>query len=493
MAGVPARPQTFFRVSPAQAQCFAVRRGEILGRSDAMFHRPWIRDRLTLLKKSNFTVARLGTVAAQILHGISSPPPYLDKSEKTVPFVRATDIKDGEVNFDTLLHISGDQPNHFAKCRLSGGELIIVRSGVNTGDCAVVPELLADSFAAYDLILKFQSDISAKFVATFLDTKIGRLQLNLVKGRSAQPHINTGEVAAIQIPLPPIEFQHELVSAMDAARAERKAKLAEADALLAGMDDYVLDALGINPNPPQRTTFAVRINHAGAFRADPDFHSLRFSTIRGEIENGRYPAKRIDEVCNLITSGFAAGPQNQAFDYENGVPHLRPLNLDIFGQLSLENTKFVPSESVSEANWCVSGEVLFNNTNSTDLVGKSAVFDIEQPCACSNHVTRLRLHAGIKPEYIASVLNALRRLGYLGLLSTNFNNQAGINTVTLSQLQIPLPTSEIQQSIAAEIDRRRQEARRLRAEAEAGWQTARRWFEGELLGVADTTTEGPSY
>ena len=485
MAGVPARPHTFFRISPAgpgEAQRFAVRRGEILGRADAVFHRPWIRGQLALLKKSNFAVARLGTVSAEILHGISSPPPYLDKSDKTVPFVRATDIKDGEVNFDTLLHISKDQPNHFAKCRLSGGELIIVRSSVNTGDCAVVPESLAGSFAAYDLILKFQSDISSKFVATFLDTEIGRLQLNLVKGRSAQPHVNTEEVAAIQILLPPVEFQNELVAGMDAARAERKAKLAEANALLAGVDDYVLEALGINPNPPQQATFAIQINLTGAFRADPDFHSLRFRTIRSEIEDGRYPSKSLDEICSLIASGFAAGRQDQAFDYETGVPHLRPLNLDAFGQLSLENTKFVPSESVSNPNWCVRGEVLFNNTNSTDLVGKSAVFDIDQPCACSNHMTRLRLRPGIEPEYIASVLNALRRLGHLGLLSTNFNNQAGINTATLRQLQIPLPTSEIQQAITAEVNRRRQDARRLRAEAEAGWQAARRRFERELLG-----------
>ncbi len=133
--------------------------------------------------------------------------------------------------------------------------MIIVRSGVNTGDCAVVPESLAGSFAAYDLILKFQSDISSKFAATFLDTEVGRLQLNLVKGRSAQPHVNTEEVAAIQILLPPVEFQKELVAAMDAARAERKAKLAEADALLAGVDDYVLKALGITP--PQADTRRV--------------------------------------------------------------------------------------------------------------------------------------------------------------------------------------------------------------------------------------------
>ena len=45
---------------------------------------------------------------------------------------------------------------------------------------------------------------------------------------------------------------------MDAARAERKAKLAEANALLAGVDDFVLDALGLTaPQADTRRVFAV--------------------------------------------------------------------------------------------------------------------------------------------------------------------------------------------------------------------------------------------
>ena len=161
---------------------------------------------------------------------------------------------------------------------------------------------------------------------------------------------------------------------------------------------------------------------------------------------------------------------------------MRPLNLDIFGQVSLEGTKFVPKESVTIENLCASGEVLFNNTNSTEVVGKSAVFNLEQPCACSNHMTRLKPRHGINPEYLAAALNSLRRIGYLGLLSTNFNNQAGINVETLSQLRVPQPTLVEQETIAAEVVRRREESRRLRAEAEADWQAAKRWFEEQLLG-----------
>ncbi len=55
----------------------------------------------------------------------------------------------------------------------------------------------------------------------------------------------------------------------------------------------------------------------------------------------------------------------------------------------------------------------------------------------------------------------------------------------VANLTIPVPYTDVQQTIVAEVNRRRQDARRLRTEAEAGWQAARRWFERELLGGSE--------
>ena len=51
----------------------------------------------------------------------------------------------------------------------------------------------------------------------------------------------------------------------------------------------------------------------------------------------------------------------------------------------------------------------------------------------------------------------------------------------VANLTIPIPSPEVQTRIADEVGRRREEARRLRAEAEASWAGAKGWFEGELL------------
>jgi hypothetical protein len=70
------------------------------------------------------------------------------------------------------------------------------------------------------------------------------------------------------------------------------------------------------------------------------------------------------------------------------------------------------------------------------------------------------------PHFLATRFNALRGLGYLGLLSTNFNNQAGINLNTLKSSQVPCPPLDVQREIAAE-------AQHLRAEADADWRAAK--------------------
>jgi len=67
-------------------------------------------------------------------------------------------------------------------------------------------------------------------------------------------------------------------------------------------------------------------------------------------------------------------------------------------------------------------------------------------------------------------------------MSTNFNNQAGINSTTLELFRFPLPQLPIQQTIADEVRSRREQARRLRDEAQAEWSAAKAHFEAQLLG-----------
>ena len=233
------------------------------------------------------------------------------------------------------------------------------------------------------------------------------------------------------------------------------------------------------------TPAAFAVTSAQLFgRIDADFYSPDFLHFREQIEKSRYKAVNIGDLCENITSGFAAGKQDQADDLNDDerVPQLRPFSITPYGQISFATKKYVPISRLQEKDYCKKGEVLFNNTNSAEWVGKSTVFDIDTPCATSNHITRITLKEGINPYYIAAFFNMLRSIGYWKLLSTYFNNQAGVNTETLKAVRILLPKKTIQEEIAEEILRRKNTAEALRIEAEQDWEAAKAEFERKLLG-----------
>ncbi len=475
MAGVRERPGTFFRLSPAangKARCFAVRRGEIDGRADVIFHQPWIRSRLALVEKGKFAACSLGSVIHEIRYGTGTPPPYLEPGPETVPFVRATDIKDGEVNLDTLYHIAEEQPKLMDKCRLAGGELIIVRSGVNTGDCAVIPPVLLGAYAAYDLILTFTANASAHFVSTFLDTEIGRLQLNLVKGRAAQPHINADEVSALRIPLPKPAKQTELVAAMDAARAERRAKLAEADALLTGLDGFLLATLGLTPPPKDdRKVFAASVRAAreqSHLNADY-FHPERILALRAmEAASERVPCAKLAEVVAFIRDQIKTPGPNYL-----SLAHVQSNT----GELTNTN-----EEAAGACSEYQTGDVLFARLR--PYLNKVYRAEMDGCCSPEFHVLRVNNAKELLPDYLGAILRSSLTLAQTRHMMTG-NTHPRLTNEDVINLVIPIPKDvAAQKAIAAEARRRREEARRLRAEAEAGWEAAKRWFEAQLLGPA---------
>lgn len=301
----------------------------------------------------------------------------------------------------------------------------------------------------------------------------------------AYPAITPDELDRVRIPTPEPNVQTRLVAALEAARVSRRRKLEDSDALLGGLDAFVLEALGLTLPPPDgRTVYAVRLREARQ-RFDPDYNSPRFRTLRNKIERGTFPSETVGNLFDPIVSGFAAGGDDQTDDPRVGVPHIRPLNISNTAELHFDGTKMVPRSAVEPGDFLKQGEILFNNTNSTAWVGKTVVFDVNRECACSNHITRLTLiDPKHSPHFFAALFNALRGIGYFALLSTNFNNQAGVNVDTLKAVRCPVPNSTMQKQIAAEVSRRRDAARRLREDADRIWDEAKRQFEDALLGPA---------
>ena len=118
----------------------------------------------------------------------------------------------------------------------------------------------------------------------------------------------------------------------------------------------------------------------------------------------------------------------------------------------------------------------------TGRVGNAAVVSAEMlPANINQHLVRLRIqNPNVLAEYLSAYLNSS-----VGLALSNRGVTGGTRIALdynlIREIQIPVPPIQTQEQIAAEVRRRRLEARRLRAEAEADWAAAKQQFEEQLL------------
>ncbi|GAI14394.1 unnamed protein product, partial [marine sediment metagenome] len=165
-------------------------------------------------------------------------------------------------------------------------------------------------------------------------------------------------------------------------------------------------------------------------------------------------------VLSDLKSGFAYGKH---YATKEGIPQLRPYNIDTDGRLDLSQFKFVPNNFTRlKEHLLVDGDILFNNTNSPKLVGKSTVFREHAPYVYSNHMTRLRVNPSkASPDYVQKFLHLLWTQRIFEEQCQQWVNQAAINAARLLRTLIPLPPLE-EQSQIAEILELADELRRKR-------------------------------
>lgn len=177
-----------------------------------------------------------------------------------------------------------------------------------------------------------------------------------------------------------------------------------------------------------------------ARRMDPIF--FRYGTsLFGE----KYKLESIGSCIIDIQSGVGAGKGDQASE-TNGIVQIRPTNIDKDGLLVFDKNVYVPIEANMPS--LKENDVLFNNTNSQELVGKTAIFRRNEPYRFSNHITRIRVNQNkILPEYLWIILNLYQRKSIFYSICTNWNNQSGIGNELLKSTKIPLPILEKQKEI----------------------------------------------
>jgi type I restriction enzyme S subunit len=159
---------------------------------------------------------------------------------------------------------------------------------------------------------------------------------------------------------------------------------------------------------------------------------------------------RFERLRDLIVEarpGFASGERDTT-----GVLQLRMGSVTFSGNVNWSKALRVPAPSDLPRYELINGDVVFNNTNSQELVGRASLVDgVPERATFSNHITRLRCGDRLDPGYLVFWLNSRWVAGFFFKFAHRWVGQSAIQVARLLDLEIPLPPFDEQRRTAARL------------------------------------------
>ena len=222
---------------------------------------------------------------------------------------------------------------------------------------------------------------------------------------SVNKFLNWTPLASYEFDLPPVEEQRRITHVLEATRAVRESTS--------------------NAISSSRLARAALAKEAG---------EGRFGDCR---------IHRIDELVHRMQYGVSVRPEPAG-----GIPLLRMGNL-VDGMVDATDIKYAATSDINpERDLLRHGDVLFNRTNSIDLVGKAAIFSLEGEWAFASYLVRLIPRTELMlPEYLVTLINCAPIRSRILATATKGVSQANINTKNLGAVEVPVPSIDHQRRL----------------------------------------------
>jgi restriction endonuclease S subunit len=224
-----------------------VKFSQIKDRMDAEYYRSeYIGNEKFLTQLSTnkkITVRSLGEIA-EIRGSAFYGPIKFDYTSEGIPFIRVTEIKDFTINRSDLVYL----PEGFDKyeqqiATIHAGWIVISKSGTTFGSIGIVPENMTTCKISRDVLgIKSKINMSSEYMATFLTSKYGQLQIKRCRSLQAQPHLEIKKVKEILIPILPKSIQNNITETIKSSQKKRQ----EAEEKYSKVENQLLELLGVN-------------------------------------------------------------------------------------------------------------------------------------------------------------------------------------------------------------------------------------------------------
>lgn len=180
------------------------------------------------------------------------------------------------------------------------------------------------------------------------------------------------------------------------------------------------------------------------------------SHLQSVLQNKNLKWETLGDLCDRVEYGTSAKSKK-----EGAVPVLRMGNIQD-GQLDWENLVYTDDKDEIAKYLLKHNDVLFNRTNSPELVGKTAIYKSEMPAIFAGYLIRIHRKGDLlDADFLNYFLNSQIALDYGKTVVISSVNQANINGAKLKGYPIPAPSFLEQRAIVKKFDALREETQRL--------------------------------
>lgn len=433
-----------------------------------------------------------------------------DKSCKKVRLLRISDIQNNGVDWTTVPGCVIDEKD-VERYKLESGDILIARTGGTIGKTFLVESApVVSVFASYLIRVKASKELFGKYVKFFLESPVYWTQLYDGARGAGQPNVNGQTLGKLAIPLPPLAEQHRIVAKVDelmalcdrleasqAKRESRRDRLASASLKRIGQPEDVGNGEELRENVRfhlhHLPRLATRPEHVKELRQtilnlavrgklvpqDPsdepasellkNIHAEKLRLIKLKlIRNEKtLPVVSPIEEPFVVSRGWiwarigtcAAftdyGTSCQAIERDDGIPVLKMGDIQD-GRVVLGYHKKVPVTLEDLPGLFLQKfDLLYNRTNSAELVGKTGIFLGEDGrFTFASYLIRIRFFLDFtNPIYVNYAMNSpyFRETQIVPELKQQCG-QANVNGTKLRNMVIPLPPLAEQHRIVAKVD-----------------------------------------
>lgn len=163
-------------------------------------------------------------------------------------------------------------------------------------------------------------------------------------------------------------------------------------------------------------------------------------------------SKHVWTVVQLsdVASDFSYGSAAKS-SKTGSVPVLRMGNIQD-GRLDWSDLVFTSDPQEINKYKLLKGDLLFNRTNSPELVGKAAVYQGEHDAIYAGYLIRVRCLATLRPEYLNYCLGSKAGRAYCWSVKSDGVSQSNINAKKLAAFKFLLPSIQEQDEIIRRVE-----------------------------------------